>query len=123
MFRKRETYQLEVNEIKKAEVSKIDKTWQENRSNESLAHHARREAEFSTISSQLGSLNNMTDAMLSRAIMEIESEVLTPNQERDCLNRIFDGNYAHQLLESRSVDDFVAISRNSSKTLKITKLK
>ena len=115
MFRNREKYNPGVNEIKRADVGKNDKTWSKNQARQMSARTRRRELEFSELSSQLGNLHNLTDAKLSEAIIEIESANLTEEQEDDCVNRIINGNFGADLLEANRIDDFVKISRNSSK--------
>lgn len=115
MFRKREEFNPGVDEVKRADVGKNDKEWSRNQARQMTARTRRREMEFSEITTQLGSLNNMTDSRLSAAIIEIESTRLTEEQEEDCVNRIINGNFGPDLLEAARIDDFVRISRNSSK--------
>ena len=114
MFRLREEHNPGVNEIKRADVGKGDKSWSKNQLRQNSARTKRRELEFTEITSQLGNLHNLTDTRLSEAIIEIENTRLTEEQEEDCVNRIFDGNFAADLVNAITLDDFVRLSRNSS---------
>lgn len=123
MFRKREEFNPGVNEVKRADVGNVDKEWSRNQARQMTARTRRREMEFSEITTQLGNLNNMTDSLLSAAILEIESTRLTEEQEEDCVNRIINGNFGADLLEATRIDDFVRVSRNSRKSKILKNLK